>query len=582
MNILFVLVLSGLMFLLASKIYGRYIGKFFGIDGSRPTPAVLKCDGRDYVPTRGHVVFANHFSAIAGAGPILGPTLAMLYGFFPAWMWVIIGGIFMGAVHDFSALFASLREGGKSVAEIARKSMGQWGFIFFISFTIIMIVLVTSSFLRATSMALTSLWPLEKLGLGPEQTLLKTVVSPKGEVLGRIGGIASTSVIIITFMAPFLGFLLFKRNLDTKVAYPLATVIMVASVITGFHLPLSLSPTLWMLILTLYVTIAAGVPLWVILQPREFINVQILYGGIGILFLSLLIGGLKSLPMSAPNTNVVEGVKNLGFIWPMLFVTVACGAISGFHALVASGTTSKQINNECSIKPIGYDGMLLESILALAVLLVISCGLDFRDYKALVWPDANSGHTSNPVLAFSLAMGSLLKQTIHLHKAFGTILGILLVEGFVITTLDMAVRINRYLFEELWGVILKNPPRLMRSFWFNSGLSALIMWIFAYSNAFSAIWPLFGSANQLLAALTLTSVALWFMSMGRVPWFILAPAAFMMATTMASLIILLVRNIEARSLTLTFADLLMLALSCGVIALFVKVISGLRLQKAIK
>ena len=201
MNVLVALLAAAAVFVLAGRLYSRYIARSLGEDPAHPTPAVTCCDGRDYVPTKRYVVFAHHFSAIAGAGPILGPTMAILYGFVPAWLWVVFGGIFIGAVHDYTTLFVSMREGGKSMAEVARKTLGAAGFRLFIAFTLVMIVLVTSSFLSATSISLTSLWPLAKIGVKEGETFLKTVVRD-GVVMGRIGGIASTSVIFITLCSP--------------------------------------------------------------------------------------------------------------------------------------------------------------------------------------------------------------------------------------------------------------------------------------------------------------------------------------------------------------------------------------------
>src|SRR5512139_2669203 len=214
MNVLVILAAAAAAFALASRFYSRYIARILGEDPAHPTPAITCCDGRDYVPTKPYVVFAHHFSAIAGAGPILGPTMAILYGFVPAWLWVVLGGIFIGAVHDYTTLFISMREGGKSMAEVARKTLGPTGFNLFIGFTIVMIVLVTSSFLSATSISLTSLWPLSKLGAVEGETFLKTMVRD-GVVLGRIGGIASMSVIVITMSSPLLGWLLHRKNLKT-------------------------------------------------------------------------------------------------------------------------------------------------------------------------------------------------------------------------------------------------------------------------------------------------------------------------------------------------------------------------------
>jgi len=572
MNVLVVLLAAAAVFVVAGRLYSRYIGRSVGEDAAHPTPAVTRCDGRDYVPTRNTVVFAHHFSAIAGAGPILGPTMAILYGFVPAWLWVVLGGVFIGAVHDYTTLFVSMREGGKSMAEVARKTLGSAGFNLFIAFTIVMIVLVTSSFLSATSISLTSLWPLAKIGVREGETFLKTVVRD-GVVMGRIGGIASTSVIVITLCSPLLGFLLYKKGLKTALAYLLAAAICVGSILLGMAYPVTLAPTTWMIIISVYVLFAAGVPVWLILQPRDFINVQILYGGIGLMIASLVSCGFQGLRVTMPRFNLAEGTLNLGFIWPMMFITIACGAISGFHCLVAGGTTGKQLAKEPDARRVGYNAMLLESLLSVCVLLALGAVMAFSDYKAIVWP-TDPAVKSNPILGFSLAAGRLFHQGLGIPVALGTVFGILLVAGFVITTLDAAVRLNRYLFEELWAIVLKKVPTLLKHYWFNSGLSVVLMWVLAYSNAFNALWPIFGTANQLLAAMALLTVSAWLLLRQRRHWFTLAPAVFMVATTLASLGILLVGYVKRGNVILVGADLLLFALSAGVVALAVKTFAG--------
>ncbi len=571
MNVLFLLFIAIILFIFASRFYAGYIARKIGEDPNNPTPAVTCNDGRDYVPTKNYVVFAHHFSAIAGAGPILGPTMALLYGYVPAWLWIVLGGIFIGAVHDYTALFVSIREGGRSVAEVARKTLGSAGFNLFIGFTIVMIVLVTSSFLNATAISLTSLWPLAKIGVREGETFLKTVVVD-GVVMGRIGGIASTSVIIITLFSPILGWLLYRKRMKTSIAYLLALAIGVISVIAGIHYPVTLSPRTWMIIISVYVLIAAGVPVWVILQPRDFINVQILYGGIILLVLSVFSTGIHGLKVSMPAFNLQEGIQHLGLIWPMMFCTIACGAISGFHALVAGGTTCKQLPNEKDARRIGYNAMLLESVLAVCVVLAVGAALNFGDYKSIVWP-LDPAVKSNPILGFSLAVGHLLNMGLGIPVALGTIFGILQVEGFVVTTLDAAVRLNRYLFEELWSIVFKNPPRLLKNYWVNSGLAVILMWILAYSNAFNVLWPIFGTANQLLAALTLFAVSAWLLLRRKPNWFTIIPGVFMLITTIASLIILMRSYLEKKNYVLLTADVVLLGLAVGVVFLFVKTFS---------
>lgn len=572
MNVLLLLLIAIILFVLAGRFYAGYLSRKLGEDPAQPTPAVTCNDGRDYVPTRNYIVFAHHFSAIAGAGPILGPTMALLYGYVPAWLWIVFGGIFIGAVHDFSALFVSMREGGRSMAEVARRTLGPAGFNLFIAFTIVMILLVTSSFLNATSISLTSLWPLAKIGVKEGETFLKTVVVD-GVVMGRIGGIASMSVIIITLSSPLLGWLLYKNRMKTALAYLLALAIGVVSVVAGIHYPVTLSPRTWMIIISIYVLIAAGVPVWVILQPRDFINVQILYGGIILLVLSVFNTGFHGLKVTIPAFNLQEGIQNLGLIWPMMFCTIACGAISGFHALVAGGTTCKQLPCEKDARRVGYNAMLLESVLAVCVVLAVGAALGFGDYKSIVWPQ-DPAVRSNPILGFSLAAGHLFNLGLGIPVALGTIFGILLVEGFVVTTLDAAVRLNRYLFEELWSIVFKNPPRFLKNYWINSGLAVLLMWALAYSNAFNVLWPIFGTANQLLAALTLFAVSAWLLLRRRPNWFTLVPGIFMLLTTLASLVILMRSYWLKKNYILLAADWLLLGLAVGVIVLFARTFSG--------
>lgn len=576
MNILIPIIVALPIFFLGYKLYAKYIARVFGEDDKNPTPAVAINDGVDYCPTKPIILFGHHFASIAGAGPIIGPTVALAFGFIPVWLWIVLGCIFIGAVHDFTALFASIREKGKSIAEIAKGVLGKPGFLLFIGFTILMLLTVTSAFLNLTAIALTSLVPLHILGLPEDQTLLK-VIGDKAQ----IGGIASTSVIIITALAPFLGFLVYKKGINPIIAAVLAIIICLASINIGLVFPVSLTPETWMIILTIYTVIAAGIPVWIILQPRDFTNSFLLYAGILGLFLGSIVCGIKGMNFSMPSFNIQEGTQKLGLIWPFLFITVACGAISGFHCLVAGGTTSKQIMKETQVKKVGYGGMLLEGMFALGVLIAVA-SLDLKHYFDIVFP-ADPTVKSNPVLAFSLSMGNLLNNAFGIPNAYGCIFGILLVEGFVITSLDTAIRLNRYLFEELWANIFKSPPKFLKSYTFNSFLSAGLMFLLAYHNTFLKIWPVFGSANQLLAALALIAVSVWLINKGKKYWFTIIPAIFMMLTTICSLGHLLVKKyLPAKNYTLLTTDVLLIILAIGVIWLSVKKGVSVRLSHSTK
>jgi carbon starvation protein len=575
MNVLVVLLLALACFWFGIRFYSKYISGQIGSDDTRPTPAVSINDGRDYVPTRSHVLFAHHFATIAGAGPIIGPVMGFTYGFVPTLIWLVLGAIFFGAVHDYTSLFASVRERGKSMAEIAGRTLGKPGFILFIIFTLIMIILVTSAFLDLAAKSLTSIWPLDKLTLSPDQTLIKTKMVD-GVQMGIIGGIASTSVIIITLFAPILGLLIYRRKMRALYAYIMAFLLAILSVYIGFKMPVTLDPRVWMGVIAVYTFIAAGIPVWIILQPRDFTNVQILYGGMLVVTVSIIISGLAGLSINAPAFDLQAGTANLGAIWPIMFIIIACGAISGFHSLVGGGTTSKQVKSEKDVRRIGYYGMVLEGILAALVLLTLASALSHNDYLSAVWPADGSG--GNPILGFALGVGSLVHNAFpFVSVALGAVFGILMVEGFIVTTLDSAVRLNRYLFEELWNILFSaRTPRVMRQYWFNSGLSVILMFGMAYTNAFANLWKIFGSANQLLAALTLMAVTVWLYVRGKKIWYTLIPAIFMIFTTLAALLYLLfTRYIPQGNGILIVTDVILLLLAVAFSALASRTMWGL-------
>jgi len=569
MNAAVLLIIAAVLFFLAYRIYARFIAKLFEENDQNPTPACSMTDHCDYVPTKPLVLFGHHFASIAGGGPIIGPTTALLFGFMPVWLWAVFGTIFIGCVHDMTTLFASVREKGKSVAEIAKASLGNNGFFLFISFTILMLLLVTSAFLGLTATALTSVISLDVLKLPPDQTMVRTIVQG-GVVKAQIGGIASTSVIFITCCAPILGWLVYKKNINVYLAAAIAIVVCIASVIVGINFPVTLNPNTWMIILCFYTLLAAGIPVWIVLQPRDFTNSFLLYAGVAALFIGGIVAGMKGVTFSAPALNVAGGTAKMGPIWPFLFITVACGAISGFHCLVAGGTSSKQVSKETDVKKVAFGGMLLEGLLAIGVLIAVGCGMAFSDYSSIMFPTIE-GAKSNPILAFAAGAGGLLDKAFGIPPVYGTIFGILLVEGFVVTTLDTAVRLNRYLFEELWQVMFKNVPKIMNSYLFNALLCVVLMYILAYKNAFLVIWPIFGSANQLLASLALIAVSVWLVNRKKTAWFTILPAVFMMVTTIYSLFILLIEKyLPKNNIMLSVVDVLLIVFSIGVIILSFK------------
>ena len=570
MNVFWILIAALPILLFGYRIYSRYIQKSMGGTEEIVAPSIALKDGVDYVPSKTQIVFSHHFASIAGAGPIVGPTVALIYGYIPVWLWVVFGAVFIGAVQDFSSLFVSMREQGHSMARVAYRALGKPGFFLVIAFSIIMLLLLTSAFLGLTATALTSLVPLDQMHIEEGQTFLHIVVGADNVTRAKIGGIASMSLIVITFSAPLIGWLVYKRGVSLALAFPLALLICFLSVVIGLVHPLSLSPLSWMIVLTVYVILASGMPVWLVLQPRDFTNSFLLYFGMALLAVGTVFAGVRGNGLSMPAFNLAGGDKALGGIWPFLFITVACGAISGFHAMVTGGTTSKQLTHERFARQVGYGGMLMEAVLSLLVVIAVGAGLTLDQFNTIVFPTAK-GVGSNPVLAFALGMGTLVYRAMGIPMEYGTVFGMLMVEGFIVTTLDTAARLNRYLLEELWTVLFKNAPRWLRSHLFNASVIALLMFLLCYTNTFRYIWPIFGSANQLMAALTMVVVAVWLAARSRPSWFAVGPAVFMMATTLVSLWKLLVNKyIPGGNHPLIVTDIVLMLLAVGVIVLVVQ------------
>ena len=565
MNILLVLLVSLAAFGLGYRFYARRVEEAFEADGSHVMPSVELKDDVDYVPTRKFVLFGHHFASIAGGGPIIGPTVALLFGWIPVWLWLVLGTVFVGVVHDFSALLASVREKGRSMAEVAETSFGKAGFLSFVGFTIIMLLMLTSVFLTLTTTALSSMYPASFFG---DMAAHVRTVDVNGVPHAVIGGIASSSVIFITLCAPLIGWLLYRRNLNAYVAGVLAMAVCAVSVWVGLLHPLQIAPSHWMVILSVYTIFAAGVPVWIVLQPRDFTNSFMLYGGVVAILAAAVVLGARGVAIQAPAFNLEQAFPKLGYVWPILFITVACGACSGFHALVAGGTSSKQLAQERpDAKVVAAGGMVLEAVFAVGVVLAVGSALPFDEFVRIVFP-SDPAVKANPILAFALGIGGMFHGAFGVPKVYGTVFGILMVEGFVVTTLDTAVRLNRYLFEELWRVLFAKPPRILTSYVFNSLLCVVLMYLLAYFNAFRHLWALFGSANQLLAALTLLTVSAWLLRRGRRALFAFIPGVFMLVTTLGSLLFLLVKEyVPRRNLMLAVGDVVLVLLALQVVAL---------------
>jgi carbon starvation protein len=658
MTVLLVMVVSSAFLFGAGRLYSGYISRKLGMDPTRPTPAITMADGRDYVATPTPVVFAHHFASIAGAGPIVGPVIAVIYGWLPALLWVLLGGVLIGAVHDYLATYMATREGGQSVATIVRRMVGTGPFLAITVMIVVMLALVCAAFLNLSATALTSKLPFDRLDLPRAQTLFRVVPTDTRDVIGQpgklgdkdvmvrrqvidgmpyvlynelkgakevtvakakiltteqrdgqevvtgkepelvvIGGIASMSVVCITIVAPLVGWLYIKKLVAVWKCSLLAIAVCATSIAFGVYRPIALDELTWKLALSAYVLVAAGVPVWIFLQSRDFINVHILYVGMAALVVTLVVagirgadaGGLKEGAELIPALNIAEGNKANGFFWPGLFILIACGAVSGFHSLCAGGTTCKQLTSEKATRQIGYYAMLLESFLAACVIAVFVVGAVKADYISDVHPVKLLGlaKDSNPVLGFAMAVGNTAKLAFGVPIAFGALAGMVLLEGFLVTTLDTAVRLTRYLIEEVWRTVFARydvfaepvamrdqagdgvampigagglpaspsaadqpaaPGKpiatrgffrglclVLRQYWFNSGLAVALMLAFAMTGGMKALWAIFATSNQLLAALVLSIASLWLLRQGRSFWFALVPAAAMLVTTLTSL-----------------------------------------------
>ncbi len=640
MTILLILLIAGIALLAGGTLYAPLIARRMGEQKARITPAVSINDGRDYVPTKTPVVFAHHFASIAGAGPIIGPVLAILYGWGPALLWIVLGGIFLGGVHDFVATYVTMREGGKNLTVIARRYIGPAAFVMMLVILVAILVLVCAAFLDLSATALTSKVALSDLGMQSGQTLLreKSIVNPRtgvAEPYALIGGIASMSVIVITAFSPLMGFLYLKKKWPVGVCSLLALVICAISILIGLKWPVSVSPLTWKLMISGYVLLAAGMPVWFFLQSRDFINVHILYAGLVFLLVALIAAGLRGAAVAGaaiPWNNWSEGTRILGPGWPILFVTIACGAVSGFHSLCAGGTTCKQLSNERAARKVGYWAMLLESLLAVCVVCCLILGLSLGTYKSYCYPAAGGG---NAVLTFAMAVGHTVHLGLGLPVAAGALGAMLLLEGFLVTTLDTAIRLTRYMIEEGWatffgrydvfarpvaavaaatdgsnaapqrieptgagGLAVTEPPvryaqptgegiptrgvnrailRFLQLYWVNSGIAVGLMLLLGLTNGYSVVWNIFGSANQLLAALALWVGTTWLMSKGRQYWFAIVPAVFMFVTSITMLVWLLAKKYipgwqagQSGMLALLIADVIVLAMTAGILGLTLK------------
>ena len=492
---------------------GRLDSELIHPDAKRVTPALEQNDGVDYVPSKPLVLFGHNFASIAGAGPVIGPIIAMHhFGWAITLVWILLGNVFIGAVHDYLTLMVSVRNRGSSIADIAESTMGYRAKAVFAIFLVLAMLLVIAVF-----------------GVVAAKTL-----------------IAQPEMVFPTFaiipVSMILGWCIYKKNFNLKIVSWIAVLTVILNIYIGFQIPLSLpeegvmgfSPLIfWFVILMIYAGIASILPVQILLQPRDYLSTYILFGSMALAILGLLWVGPEL------NTPAWRGAmsEGQGPVWPMLFVLVACGAVSGFHSLVAGGTTSKQLANEMQGKIISYGGMLTEGVVAVVTVLLVGGGLYWVapqgggiDMTQLGFRETLQ--SGGWILAFGNGFGNIVHQMLpFLSFTFASMIAVLALNTFVLTTLDTAVRITRFLVQESLGD---------RVFVFKNKYVVTVTVVFAAyligaTDGWQKIWPIFGATNQLIAAVALFVVATWLMAVKKPTQYVLYPAIFMVVTTIGAL-----------------------------------------------
>ena len=515
MNAVLVLLIGCAILIVGYIFYGGWLAKQWGVDDTKVTPAHELEDGMDYVPAKAPVLMGHHFSSIAGAGPINGPIQAAVFGWLPCMLWILIGGIFFGAVHDYGALFASIRHKGQTLGEVVAANIGERAKKLFIIFSYLTLVLVVAAFASIVAGTFKGF-------------------NDDGTQNAANASVAMVSILFIV-MAIIFGFCVYRRGAPLSVATVVGVIGIVVCLIIGlnFH-PIYLSNNVWMWIIGVYILIASVAPVWILLQPRDYLSSFLLYGMMIIAFVGVLGAGImgQNTALEIPMfTEWKDPMTGLGTMFPALFVTIACGAISGFHSLVGSGTTSKQLDHERDAKPIAYGGMLIECALALISL----CAVGY------VWADYVAG-TRTPTVVFASGLSGMVSTIPGLGATKDVIytLLVLTVSAFCLTSLDTATRLARYMFQEFWlkpGETYKDVTGIKATLCNPVVATAItvVLGVGLGMTGYSKIWPLFGAANQLLAGLALLTVCAWLGNIGRNNKMFYIPMVFMMIVTIWSL-----------------------------------------------
>lgn len=527
MNGIELVLIAVIMYAVAYKLYGNFLIKRLEVNSSNLTPSHTMNDGVDYCPAKPPVLLGHHFASIAGAGPIVGPVIAAGFGWVPVYLWVLFGAVFIGGVHDFSSIIASVRHQSKSIGFIIQTYIGESGKRLFLLFSWATLILVIAVF---------------------------TIIV--ADTFTHIPSSATSSVLFI-FLAIIFGISIYRFKVPLTIGTVAGVVLLFLCIVAGNYFPIQLNTLWWQLILFAYIFVASVTPVWILLQPRDYLNSFFLY--------ALMAGGLIGVFFASPSINIPAfssfSLDKVGYLFPALFVTVACGAISGFHSLVGSGTTAKQLDKETDAHLVGYGGMLIEGLLAVLSLTAVASMVNKEFIDILV----NKG----PVPAFSLGVARFLNAIplLNISVEAGQTFSALAVSAFALTSLDTATRLARFMFQEFFEV--KDQPEkkfILQNRFVATGITVAVGAALTFSGQTMSIWPVFGSANQLLAALALLALTAWIAYLRKGVLFVMIPMIFMFAVTLTSLGMLVLNNFNSANYTLGIISLLLflLAVSLGV------------------
>lgn len=521
-----VIVLIGIVVLFAGYLfYGRWLAKKWGLDPKAETPAVKYEDGEDYVPSSKFMVFSHQFSSIAGAGPVTGPILASVFGWVPVLLWLLIGGLFFGAVQDFGALYASVKNEGKSMGMIIEKYIGKAGRKLFMLFCWLFTLLVIAAFTDMVAGTFVG----------------KGVADMAKETSYANASAASISMLFIVAAIVFGVIQKHVKNMNEGVRAVIAIALLVGMFALGMHLPWYATKTAWIYIVMAYLFLASVMPMWLLMQPRDYMTTFMLLG--------MIIGAVVGVVVAHPTMqlNAYNGFNVGGnYLFPTLFVTIACGAVSGFHSLVSSGTSSKTIRNEKDMPMVGYGAMIVESLLGIIALVVVGA-VAVNGTK----PEGT------PFAIFSSGVAGFLEK-LGLPVQLATVFMTMCVSALALTSLDSVARIGRMSFQELFLGDTTDTSKMpvWQKILTNKYFATVVTLFFGYLltlGGYTNVWPLFGSANQLLAALVLIALAVFLKTTGRTGWTLYAPMFIMLAVTFTALVqktIALVKNIAGGNATM--------------------------------